>query len=100
MQFVVLCFAGLLWYSKPGWMREFIPLGLFALGFDAVVDMIVQFFDYPFFHWVQVTEWLLSGVILLIIPTLGFLTFNYLGKLQHHEYFLISAIRSIYGKLW
>jgi hypothetical protein len=78
MQFFVIFIAGLLWYSASFWIKRFVSCGLFIVSMDVVINILLLFFRYSFIDF----ELLLSRLILLIIPAVGFLIFNYLFKLQ------------------
>lgn len=85
IQFFIICLAYLLWSYATHKMRRLIPWGLFIISVDVVIEVISQYFQYPFYHWVQLAELLLSGLALLIIPGTGFLIFNYIFKLQKEK---------------
>jgi hypothetical protein len=85
MQFAVICIASLLWYSAPYWIKKLVYWGLFIVSLDIVIEIMLQFLYPPFFHWIHLAELLLSGLGLLIIPTVGFLVFNYRFRLQQRE---------------
>lgn len=82
MQLLVICMVCLLWCYATQGMRRLIPWGLFIISVDVVSEVVFQYFQYPFYHWMQLVELLLTGLALLVIPATGFVVFKYLYKLQ------------------
>lgn len=76
LQLLVIGTAALLWCYASGAMRRSIPWGMFVIGLDVVAETVWQFFRHPVFHWLQVADFFMTGLVLLVIPWAGFFIFN------------------------
>lgn len=72
LQLLFAVTAFLLWFYSGAITRKLLlPLGLLIFLVDALYELTKHYALTPFFHWVQLSEFFLSGIILLIIPVLS-----------------------------
>lgn len=81
IQLLAVCTACLLWCYANNTLRRVLMPSLWILLLDIFIELGLQLYQHPTFHWVQRIEILASGIVLLIVPVIGLVLIKNMHKL-------------------